>query len=282
MKLIFGLLLVVVALIIFASMLITMVDKLKNSVCGVSCGYLLGKTKIFQPVNALLRETSKVFPIDYVIFLLLTVLFFSASVVGLATIGIRFLWVMLFKIRKGHTTPNAMLMATVMLTLMTFALNYSLAMIVAPQYVTFGAQTYCDRPTGNPEQQPDCSQHHSAIKPCSERSDNPVAKMVCTPSVVSTFLNRITANFPYLGVVDFYAQFAFLGIFIIVFLVTLFRVPKLDEEQMDEDLQEAEEEGLLASTGRRFGATWQDITGRSKGVKRSDYGAVSGHENGDD
>ena len=36
-----------------------------------------------------------------------------------------------------------------------------------------------------------------------------------------------------------------------------------------------EEEGLLASTGRRFGATWQDITGRAKGVKRADYGATA-------
>jgi LMBR1 domain-containing protein 1 len=65
-----------------------------------------------------------------------------------------------------------------------------------------------------------------------------------------------------------------------VFVVMLFRVPKLDEEQMDDDLREAEEEGLLASTGRRFGATWQDITGQAKGVKRSDYGAVSGNGNG--
>lgn len=33
---------------------------------------------------------------------------------------------------------------------------------------------------------------------------------------------------------------------------------------MDQDAEEDEEEGLLASTGRRFGATWQDITGRAK------------------
>ena len=31
---------------------------------------------------------------------------------------------------------------------------------------------------------------------------------------------------------------------------------------MDQDAEEAEDEGLLASTGRRFGATWQDITGK--------------------
>lgn len=276
LKLIGGILLLVVVLIIFASMLIACVDKIKNSACGASCGYLLGKTKIFNPVNWLMVHTSKVFPIDYIIFLLLTLLFFSASALGIASIGIRFLWVTLFKIRKGHTTPNAMLMATVLLTLIVFALNYSLAMIVAPQYATFGPQTYCDRPIKNPNDQPDCSNHKSAIKPCSERSDSPAARQVCTPTVVSTFLNRISASFPFFGNFDFWAQFAFLGIFLIVFIVMLFRVPQLDEEQLDDDLREQEEEGLLASTGRRFGATWQDITGKAKGVKRSDYGAVEG------
>ena len=38
----------------------------------------------------------------------------------------------------------------------------------------------------------------------------------------------------------------------------------MDEYQNDQDAEEDEEEGLLASTGRRFGATWQDITGRAK------------------
>lgn len=281
LKLIGGFLLLIVVLTIFASMTITCADKIKNSVCGKSCGYLLGEIQIFNPVNWLLMVTAKVFPIDYIIFLLLTLLFFCASVLGIATIGIRFLWVTLFKIRKSHTSPNAMLMATVLLTLMVLAMNYALAMIVAPQYATFGPQTFCDRASRHPGEQPDCSNHKKAIKPCSERADNPVANMVCTPSVLSTFLNRITVSFPFLGAVNFWAQFAFLGIFFIVFLVMLFRVPKLDEEQMDEDLREQEEEGLLASTGRRFGATWQDITGRAKGVKRSDYGTVSGEGSGE-
>lgn len=276
LKLIGGLLLLAISLIVFASMVITCADKLKNSVCRSHCGFLLGHTQIFNPINWVLTKSSKVFPIDYILYLLLTMLFFSASVVGLATIGIRFLWITIFKIRKGHTTPNAMLMATVLLTLIVLALNYALALIVAPQYATFGPQTFCDRPSHHPDQQPDCSNHRKAIRPCSERSDNPVANLVCTPTVVSTFLNRINVNFPFLGLINFWAQFAFFGIFTIVFLVMLFRVPKLDEEQLDDDLREEEEEGLLASTGRRFGATWQDITGRAKGVKRADYGAVNG------
>lgn len=274
LKLIGGLLLIIVALVLWASMLITGIDKIKNSVCRSGCGFLLAHNKIFQPVNWIFVVSAKVFPIDYIIFLFVTMLFFIGSVIGISTIGIRFLWVTLFKIRKGHTSPQALLMATVMLTLMVFALNYAIAMMVAPQYATFGPQTYCDRPTHHPDDQPDCSNHHSAIKACRENPDNPVARLVCTPSVVSTFLNRITINFPFFGVFDFWAQFAFLGIFMIVFIVMLFRTPHLDEEQLDEDLREEEEEGLLASTGRRFGATWQDITGRARGVKR--YGTNGG------
>ncbi|KAK0362444.1 hypothetical protein LTR91_022727 [Friedmanniomyces endolithicus] len=270
-----GLFLLLISIIVFASMLITMIDKLKNSVCGISCGYLLAHTKIFQPLNYILTLTSRVFPIDYILFLLLTLLFFASSVVGIATIGIRFLWITLFSIRPGKTTPNAMLMATVLLTLMALALNYSLAMIAAPQYATFGSQTFCDRPSHHPDQQPNCTEHHSRIRACSERAENPVAIMVCTPSVGSTFLNRIMVNFPFLGVFNFFAQFAFLGIFLIVFVVMLFRVPQLDEATEDDDDREAEEEGLLASTGRRFGATWQDLTGQAKGVKRAqEYGAM--------
>ncbi|KAJ9499841.1 hypothetical protein LTR99_000474 [Exophiala xenobiotica] len=261
-KLILGLLLVVIVLLIFASMLITGIDKAKNSICKRHCGYLLAHINIFQPINWILVKSSKVFPIDYVIFLLLVMLFFSASVIGIATIGIRVLWITIFRIRKAHTSPQAMLIATVMLTLMTLAINYSIAMMVAPQYATFGPQTFCDHPPKHPGEQPDCSDHPQHVVLCTELSDNPAARNVCTPSVVSTFLNRVTVNFPFFGVVDFWAQFVFLGIFLLGFILLLFRTPKLSDPDAEDDDLEEEEEGLLASTGRRFGATWQDITGR--------------------
>ncbi|KAF2266035.1 putative lysosomal cobalamin transporter [Lojkania enalia] len=272
LKLLGGIVLMVLAVIIFVSMLITGIDKAKNSVCKAHCGYILGKIHIVQPLNWIFVISSKVFPVDYVLFLLLTLFFFCASVVGIATIGIRFLWITIFKIRKGHTSPQALLLTTVLLTLIVLAINYSVAMLVAPQYATYGPQTFCDRSPKHPGEQPDCSDDHKAIKPCSELSDNPVAKDVCTPSVVSTFINRVTINFPFFGVILFWAQFAFLGVYLIVFVTTLFRTPKLDQEQIDQDLEEEEEEGLLASTGRRFGATWQDITGRAR---KNNYGATA-------
>lgn len=273
LKLLGGFLFIVLALLIFTSMLITGIDKAKNSLCKSHCGYILARLHIFQPLNWLFVRSATAFPVDYILFLLLVLFFFSASVVGIATVGIRFLWLTVFQIRKAHTSPQALLIATVLLNLVVLAINYSLAMLVAPQYATFGPQTFCDHTPRHPHEQPDCTHDHAAVRPCSEMLANPAAKDVCTPSVMSTFVNRVTINFPFFGAVLFWAQFAFLGVYFVVFVTSLFRTPRLDMEQVDRDLEEEEEEGLLASTGRRFNATWQDITGKG----RRSYGTADGN-----
>jgi LMBR1 domain-containing protein 1 len=63
-----------------------------------------------------------------------------------------------------------------------------------------------------------------------------------------------------------------LAVYLIVFVTSLVRTPKLKEFEMDQDAEEEEEESLLATTGRRFGATWQDITGRGKKTRSSGEG----------
>ncbi|KAI0103469.1 hypothetical protein F4814DRAFT_98218 [Daldinia grandis] len=285
LKLIGGILLVVLALIIWVSMLITGIDKAANSVCKEHCGYILAHINVFQPVNWLFVQTARAFPVDYVLMALLILLFFSSSVSGLAAIGIRFLWLRIFRISKGRTAPQALLIATVMLALIMLGINYAIAMMVAPQYASYGTQTFCDLPPKHPLGRPDCTDAPEAVKPCSEWAGSASRgrwstepQSVCTPTVMSTFLNRITLNWPVFGAIDFWAQFAFLGVFLLVFLTSLFRTPRLNLSEIDEEAEADEEEGLLASTGRRFGATWQDITGRPKrgngtGGNGSDYGS---------
>lgn len=213
LKLIGGLFLMLVAILIWVSMLLTGIDKAKNSICKSHCGYILGHVNVFNPINWIFVMSSKVFPIDYVIFLLLVVFFFASSVVGIAAVGIRFLWLRLFQIRKGHTSPQALLITTVLLTLIVLAINYSVAMFVAPQYSHYGPQTFCDRPLRFPTDQPDCSNDKSKIRPCSEVSKSQAAANVCTPSVVSTFIDSVTVNFSVFGAVCFWSQFAFLGMY---------------------------------------------------------------------
>ena len=210
-KLLGGILLLLFAVLIWVSMLLTGIDKAKNSICKSKCGYILGHVDIFNPINWILVQSSKIFPVDYVLVGLLVLFFFGSSVVGIASIGIRFLWIRLFQIRRGHTSPQAMLMAIVMLTLVSLAINYTLVTMVAPQYATFGPQTFCTQPPRHPDERPDCTDHPDMVRSCTEIADADAAKTVCTPSFASTFLNRVTLNYPYFGAFNFWAQFVFLG-----------------------------------------------------------------------
>ncbi|PYI06272.1 membrane receptor [Aspergillus sclerotiicarbonarius CBS 121057] len=254
-KLLGGITLLLIALMIWISMLLTAVDKAKNSFCKQRCGYLLGHISVFNPVNWAFVQSAKVFPVDYIIFTMLVLLLFGSSVVGISTIGIRFLWVRIFRVRQGHTSPQALLLTTAMLMLTILALDYSIPMLVAPQYATFGPQTFCDRSPSPLGKQPDCLNSRHLVKPCSDSTDNVAAKRVCTPSVTSTFLNRVTISYPFFGTVFFWSQFVFLGIYLLVFITSLVRHPKLDERLLDQEAEEAEEEGLLANAGRCINAT---------------------------
>ncbi|RDW81798.1 putative LMBR1 domain protein [Aspergillus mulundensis] len=262
-KLLVGLMLFLVVLLIWVSMLLTAIDKAKNSLCKRHCGYILGHINIFNPINQIFVQSAKVFPIDYVIFTMLALLLFSGTVIGIASIGIRFLWISIFQVRKGHTSPQALLFMTTMLMLAILALNYSISMIVAPQYATFGPQTFCDRSSDTSGIHLGCTETRHLVKPCSEAVDNDAARRVCTPSVASTVLNRVTINFPFFGAIFFWGQFAFLGIHLLALLIALLRSPKLDERQLDEDAEEAEEEALLASSRRNTDTRWQNIVGRA-------------------
>ncbi|PTB74584.1 hypothetical protein M440DRAFT_1029412 [Trichoderma longibrachiatum ATCC 18648] len=260
-KMLGGILLVLFAVVIWVSMFITGIDKAKHSVCKQRCGYILGQVHVFQPMNWIFLKAAKAFPVDYILMAFLVLILFSSSISGIAAVGIRFLWIRIFQIRRGRTAPQALLIATVMLLLITLAINYAVAMFVAPQYSFYGTQTFCSNEPAYPGAQPDCRNHPELILPCSDALKYKHAKDVCTPSMMSTLLNRITITWPLFGVIDFWAQYVFMGIFLVVFVTALVRTPKVDLAEMDEFAEADEEESLLASTGRRFGATWQDVRG---------------------
>lgn len=280
LKLIGGILLLLLSVILWISMLITAIDKAANSVCKSHCGYILGHINVFQPVNWVFVKAAKAFPVDYILMAFLILFLFSSSITGIASVGIRFLWVRLFQIKKGRTAPQALLIATVMQALIILAINYAVVNLLAPQYAMYGTQTFCQGLALVPGTKPDCTNHSDMIRPCSESLTDPLAKDVCTPTVMSTFLNRIVLNWPVFGAIDFWAQFAFLTVFLLVFFTSLVRTPRLNLSEIDEEAQADEEEGLLASTSRRFGATWQDITGRARRTVGGSSGAQGYGTNG--
>lgn len=261
-KMLGGILLLIFAIVVWVSMFITGIDKAKNSVCKQRCGYILGQVHVFQPMNWIFLKAAKAFPVDYVLMVFLVLILFSSSISGIAAVGIRFLWIRIFQIRRGRTAPQALLIATVMLSLITLAINYAVAMFVAPQYSFYGTQTFCTNEPAYPGAQPDCRNHPDLIRPCSDVLENKHAKDVCTPSMMSTLLNRITITWPLFGIIDFWAQYVFMGVFLIVFVTALVRAPRVNLAEIDEFAEADEEESLLASTSRRFDATWQDVRGQ--------------------
>ncbi|KAJ6789625.1 hypothetical protein PWT90_09367 [Aphanocladium album] len=278
-KMIGGIVLLLLSVLVAISMLITGIDKATNSVCKQRCGYILGHISVFQPMNWIFVQTAKVFPIDYVLMGLLVLHLFSSSISGIATVGIRFLWIRIFQIRRGRTAPQALLIATVMLGLITLAINYAVAMFIAPQYSIFGTQTFCSLEPARPGTAPDCRANPDAVLPCSQSRKYPFANRACTPSVMSDFLNRITITWPFFGIVAFWGQFVFLAIFLVVLVTAFFRTPRVNLAELDEDAEEDEEESLLAATGRRFAASWEDARNNNNNSGSSNnnrnYGTAS-------
>jgi len=75
---------------------------------------------------------------------------------------------------------------------------------------------------------------------------------ICTPTVISTLLYKITVNTPFFGVVFYCSQWAFILVFVLGFIYSSLRPPtgKIDMDELD-DLMAEEEEGLLDSFQRR-------------------------------
>ena len=80
------------SLLIVASIVITNVDRLMNSKCGFSCGYILESNTFYNPIDSLLVSVSKVFPLDLLMIGLILLYVFVTCIYGIVKLGIRFLW----------------------------------------------------------------------------------------------------------------------------------------------------------------------------------------------
>lgn len=71
--------------------------------------------------------------LDFVVFTLFVLYMFFTTLSGVVHIGVRFLWVKMFRFEHGRTLPQGLLLATVILMFAIIALNFELS---AMAYVT--------------------------------------------------------------------------------------------------------------------------------------------------
>jgi len=231
---IFGIVFFLLTLLIMVSVVLTNVDKAMNSdnLCGSSCGFVLAYPQIMNPLDSLLTLLSKYFPIDYIVFGALVMYIFFASLSGVVQIGIRFLWINLYKIHKGASPPQGLLLAAVVLMLCILTLNMEVTTI-APQYANFGNQVFYNTTSNQTE-------------PCNFNAPSGN----CTMTQIGEFVNRILLRTNFFGVVYFYATWIFVATFLIGIVIAGCRARSSNLERRENDSDEDEDTPIPANARR--------------------------------
>jgi len=79
------------SILILVSLAIAVIDRIMNSPCGLTCGFIVKESKAVNPLNTVMVELQKYFPLDYVFFGVLTLYLFLCSFNGLVAGGVRIL-----------------------------------------------------------------------------------------------------------------------------------------------------------------------------------------------
>merc|ERR550532_1137478 len=87
------------SLLVVASLVLTMLDRLLHSPCGWSCGYTIKERQIFNPTDEIFLQLSRIFPVDFVVLGALVLYIFAASVFGIVCLGVRVLCFSMYALR---------------------------------------------------------------------------------------------------------------------------------------------------------------------------------------
>lgn len=81
------------SILIFGSLFLGAIDRLLNSECGFSCGFMATQTSVFNPLDSVLVYFSTMFPLDYLLFGILMIYIFISSLYGIVSSGVKLLCV---------------------------------------------------------------------------------------------------------------------------------------------------------------------------------------------
>merc|ERR1712141_935310 len=101
-----GSILALFGFLIFLSLLLTSIDKDINSL-GPKSGYILQNGTLPNPVDIILVYAQSFFPLDYIMYCIMILFFLFCSMTGIQTIGIRFLWISVYKIRSQKNQTSS-------------------------------------------------------------------------------------------------------------------------------------------------------------------------------
>lgn len=247
------------SLFLVTSLLISNIDKALHSYCGVSCGFALDDPQILNPVNEMLVLSSKIFPVDYLLFAGIVIYLLICTIAAMTSLGIRLICVT-YQIRKGRSMHNSLILMAFFLIFIVLAINVQVQTL-APQYSSFGDQFFLksNAPAGNGTTTNVTSTIPAMFRPgyfttslvsiSSSSSSNATVTYTKTPCTlvqfgkqengnndlcvltqVSRFSHQMTSTMPFFGVIFYYANWAFLAAFFLCLLFVSCRGAEADRE----------------------------------------------------
>lgn len=254
-KILVGIVLLLCTLGVMISLVISQIDRVIYSECGIWCGFILSKHHPWNPLDRLLTYSSIVFPLDYVLFALFIGLIILGSLVGLSNIGIRFLFIKLYKIKWRKTMPQGLLTGCIFLMFIITIFSFSLVSF-APQYATFGSQKFRHAETN---QLMECNLNalyngtvlnstmtaYDADYAASFDDFSFVGSPIyigrpCYMSQISTLVNSMAVRVPVFSAIFYFANWAFVAMYVLFSIIALFRRPAVLISTEDSDDEEDE------------------------------------------
>ncbi|KAH6563377.1 hypothetical protein BASA62_008588 [Batrachochytrium salamandrivorans] len=227
-----GIFLSMLAFSLVVSIMATLIDRFMRS-CGTSCSFLVTTFGTVTILDAVLYIALNMFPMDAIIVMLLAYYPVWSVIYMLKKHGVGVFGLSVYTLEPGASLPQSLVLSSgaAILCIPAWIL---LLTISAPQYTAFGAQTICGAvdATGNRN----CSLTPKMLYSCQFTSPPDV----CTPSVISTIVNRYMYTLPIFGVVFYYILWIFC---IVACIGVVFAVRNPQKPQCDE-----ENEGLIANS----------------------------------
>ncbi|KFM58377.1 putative lysosomal cobalamin transporter, partial [Stegodyphus mimosarum] len=133
---------IIFSLIFCSSLLLANIDRLMHSL-GYKMGYALKENYIQNPLDFIMVEAQKVFPLDYILFFFNILFLVMSTVSGMRYLGVCCLCIPMYKVRPSRTPPQGLIMLCFILMFCILAFHI-LVYFVVPTYTVFGSQYYCE------------------------------------------------------------------------------------------------------------------------------------------
>ncbi|KAI8914162.1 hypothetical protein EDD86DRAFT_244390 [Gorgonomyces haynaldii] len=181
--------------LIFTSVMMTSMDKTFHS-CGSNCRYLVASW------------------MDIIVYSLLSLFLYLSTFFILKGDGITVMGMEIVKLGWKRTPPSQIIIGTWLIIFSNFGWTF-LYTVLAPQYTSFGTQTFCSSPMG-------CAMRADLLYACQPNT-------LCTPTVYSTLVSRVLYVQPWFGMWLHYLPYLFSAIMLFGLLKAI--TPTFSEEE---------------------------------------------------